>query len=74
LERGIFLRIQRFLDGDSHYHYANDNHRAYSDLGSGQNTEADSQGSRARRGNGTSSRPVVEPDPVMVEGCKAPLR
>jgi hypothetical protein len=68
------MRIQRFLDGYSHHHHANDDHRTHNDLGSSQDTEADSQGSRARRGNGTPSRRVIEPDPVMVEGLKAALR
>ena len=68
------IRIQRFLDGDFHHYHANDDYRPHNDLGSSQDTETDSQGSRARRSNGASSRWVVEPEPVMVERLKAALR
>jgi hypothetical protein len=57
LGRGLYLfraapseliRSQRFLDGNSHHHHAKNNHRAYDNLGSSQDTETDAKGSRAR--------------------------
>nr|WP_323395117.1 hypothetical protein [Myxococcus guangdongensis] len=67
------IRIQRFLDGDTHHHRAKDDHRAHDDFGRSEDAKANAQGRRTRRRDGTSARSIIQSDPVMVERREASL-